>query len=100
MGACFYHKYEYVASDHITSLKLDNENADEYIYLFMASIIKRLEEKYSFNREINDSRIQREKLILPVDENGKPNYNYMRDFIINIQKEKIEKTLEYIYIYI
>lgn len=100
VGACFYHKYEYVASDHITSLKLDNENADEYIYLFMASIISRLEEKYSFNREINDIRIQREKLILPADENGNPNYKYMKNFVINIQKDNIEKTLEYIYIYI
>lgn len=100
VGSCFYHTYEYVASDHITSLKLDNENSDEYIYLFMASIIKKLEEKYSFNREINDSRIQREKLILPADEDGNPDFNYMRSFIINIQKENIEKTLNYIYIYI
>ncbi len=97
VGSTFYHKYEYVASDHITSLRLDN--ADENIYLFMATIVKRLEEKYSFNREINDSRIQREKLILPVDESGNPNFKYMRDFIINMQKENIEKTLEYIYIY-
>ncbi len=98
VGSTFYHKYEYVASDHITSLRLDN--ADENIYLFMATIVKRLEEKYSFNREINDTRIQREKLILPVDENGNPNFKYMRDFIINMQKENIEKTIEYIYIYI
>ncbi len=98
VGSCFYHKYEYVASDHITNLKLGN--ADENIYLFMATIVKRLEEKYSFNREINDNRIQREKIILPVDKNENPNWEYMSNFIKNIEKEKVEKVLQYIYIYI
>lgn len=68
VGSCFYHEYEYIASDHVTSLTLDK--ADKYIYLFMATIVKRLEEKYSFNREINDKRIKNEKFILPTDKNG------------------------------
>ena len=52
VGSCFYHHYEYVASDHVTALSL--EKSDEYIYKFMSAIISRLEEKYSFNREINE----------------------------------------------
>ncbi len=97
VGSCFYHHYEYIASDHVTSLTL--ENADKYIYLFMATIVKRLEEKYSFNREVNDKRIRTEKLILPVDENGKPHWDYMSKFMQKIEAEKLEKALEYIYIY-
>lgn len=93
VGSCFYHHYEYIASDHVTSLTL--ENADKYIYLFMATIVKRLEEKYSFNREVNDKRIRTEKLILPVDENGKPHWDYMSKFM---QKIEAKKPLN-IYIY-
>ena len=69
MGSCFYHKYEYIASDHITALT--SEHADEYIYKFMSTVIRRLEEKY-----------------------------YMSNFIKNLEKENLEKTLEHIYIYI
>ncbi|MDY3903142.1 restriction endonuclease subunit S [Peptoniphilus sp.] len=98
VGSCFYHQYEYIASDHVTSLTL--ENGDKYIYLFMASIVKRLEEKYSFNREINDRRIRREKIILPVKENGQPYWEYMSQFMQKIEAEKLEKAIEYIYIYI
>jgi len=94
VGSCFYHDYEYIASDHVTSLTL--ENADKYIYLFMATIVKRLEEKYSFNREINDKRIRTEKLILPVDENGNPHWDYMSKFMQKIEAEKLEKALEYV----
>lgn len=97
VGSCFYHDYEYIASDHVTSLTL--EKADKYVYLFMSTIIKRLEEKYSFNREINDKRIKNEKFILPVDKNGNPNWEYMSKFMQKIKAEKLEKVLEYIYIY-
>lgn len=83
-----------MASDHVTSLTL--ENADKYIYLFMATIVRRLGEKYSFNREINDKRIRTEKLILPVDQNGNPHWKYMGQFMQKIEAEKLEKALEYI----
>ena len=98
VGSCFYHEYEYVASDHVTSLTLDQ--ADKYIYLFMATIIKRLEDKYSFNREINDKRIRKERFILPADKNGNPHWEYMSKFMKNLEAEKLGKVLEYIYIYI
>lgn len=97
VGSCFYHEYEYIASDHVTSLTLDK--ADKYIYLFMATIIKRLEEKYSFNREINDKRIRKEKFILPADKNGNPHWDYMSNFMKNIESEKLEEVLEYLYMY-
>lgn len=98
VGSCFYHEYEYIASDHATSLTLDK--ADKYIYLFMATIIKRLEEKYSFNREINDKRIRKERFILPADKNGNPHWEYMSKFMKKLEAENLEKVLEYIYIYI
>lgn len=98
VGSCFYHKYEYIASDHITALTSDY--ADEYVYKFMSTIISRLEEKYSFNREINDKRISREKLFLPIDKNDEPHWKYMSNFIKELEKENIEKTLNHIYIYI
>lgn len=97
VGSCFYHKYEYIASDHITALTSDY--ADEYVYKFMSTIISRLEEKYSFNREINDKRISREKLFLPIDKNDEPHWKYMSNFIKELEKENIEKTLNHIYIY-
>lgn len=97
VGACFYHNYEYIASDHVTALS--SEHADEYIYKFMSTIISRLEEKYSFNREINDKRISREKLFLPIDKNGEPHWEYMSNFVKKLEKENVEKTLNHIYIY-
>lgn len=98
VGSTFYQQFEFVASDHVTALK--SENADKYAYLFLSTVVKRLEEKYSFNREINDTRIKREKVILPADENGNPNFQYMSDFVKKLELDKVQEVLEYIYIYI
>lgn len=99
VGSCFYQDYEYIASDHVTSLTLKNGNKN--VYLFISAIVKRLGEKYFFNREINDPRIKREKLILPIDGKGNPNWNYMENFIKNIEQKQIKNVLKYLdeYIY-
>lgn len=98
VGATFYQQFEFVASDHVTALK--SENADKHAYLFLSTVVKRLEEKYSFNREINDTRIKREKMMLPADEKGNPNFKYMSNFVKKLEVDKVQDVLEYIYIYI
>ena len=98
VGSTFYQHFEFVASDHVTALK--SENADKYAYLFLSTVVKRIEEKYSFNREINDTRIKREKIILPADKQGNPNFQYMSDFVKKLELDKAQEVLEYIYIYI
>ena len=98
VGSTFYQQFEFVASDHVTALK--SENADKYAYLFLSTVVKRLEEKYSFNREINDTRIKREKVILPADKQGNPNFQYMSDFVKKLELDKVQEVLGYIYIYI
>ena len=57
---------------------------------------KRLSEKYNFNREINDQRLKRETIILPVEDEGNPDYEYMEQYMINIEIQFLEKYLNYI----
>ena len=94
VGTAFYQPYEYIASDHVTALKLKKRN--KYIYLFLASVIKKVEEKYSFNREINDIRIKREKILLPIDSLGNPNWQFMESYIKSIEVKQIEKIIKYL----
>ena len=91
VGSAFYHQYEFVASDHITQLK--REGLDKYAYLFMIPIINRLSEKYGFNREINDERIKREKLLLPVTQNGEIDFQFMSSFMRQIETDILGTTL-------
>ncbi len=52
--------------------------------------------KYNFNREINDKRISREKILLPVNDQEQPDYEYMEQYMKNLMYKKIKQYLEYI----
>lgn len=92
VGSCFYHGYQYVASDHVTALSA--KKGDKYSYLFLSTIIKRFEEKYSFNREINDKRIKKEIIVLPTDSCGNPHWQYMSNYMKCQEIKLITKILK------
>lgn len=92
VGSAFFHQYEFVASDHVTQLK--RKGLDKYAYLFMVPIINRLSEKYSFNREINDERIKREKLLLPVNKEGEIDFAFMSSFMQEVEADILKTTLK------
>jgi len=91
VGASFFHPYEFVASDHVTHLK--NHNLNKYAYLFIANMTNRLASKYNFNREINDKRIKREKIMLPINDKKEPDYEYMIQYIKNLMLKKYKQYL-------
>lgn len=93
VGSCFYEPFEFVASDHITHLK--NIERNKFQYLFESILLNRLSEKYNFNREINDARISREIILLPVDSSGNPDYSYMESYIKNLMAQKYTEYLDF-----
>ncbi|MCX6061445.1 MAG: restriction endonuclease subunit S [Campylobacterales bacterium] len=94
VGASFYHSYEFVASDHITHLKCNDMNM--FAYLFIATLTSRFSEKYNFSREINDKRISREKILLPMNEKSEPDYEFMEQYIKNLEYKKINLYLDFL----
>ena len=94
VGSSFYEPFEYIASDHVTHLK--NDKFNQYIYFFIATMTNRWSQKYNFNREINDPRISREKILLPVNSNDEPDYIYMEKYRKNIFYKKYSDYLEYL----
>lgn len=93
VGSCFYEPFKFVASDHITHLK--NSKNTKYSYLFTATLLNRLSQKYNFNREINDKRISNEIIILPITLDGKPDYIYMEQYTKNLMLRKYCEYLDY-----
>lgn len=93
VGSCFYEPFEFIASDHVTHLK--NPKLNKWHYLFIATIMKRLSAKYNFNREISDSRISREKVLLPICQNGEIDYRFMETFSKSIANSRCNDYLKY-----
>lgn len=91
VGSAFYHGYEFVASDHVTALK--SPDMDKYTYMFITAATGRFREKYSFNREINDPRINRERIMLPADSSGNPDYHFMAEYMRALEARLLSQYL-------
>ena len=91
VGATFYHSYSFVAIDLVT--KLENDELSEHTHKFISVLMNRMGAKYSFNREINDARIKREKIMLPVNQAGNPDYEFMENYMKRLEYQKIQQYL-------
>ena len=94
VGSTFYQPFTVIASDHVT--KLQSKKFNKYVYLFLATVVSRISAKYSFNREINDLRIKKEKVLLPVTNEGQPDYAFMESFMRKKEKELLSRYNKYI----
>lgn len=94
VGTAFYEPFDFVASDHVTALK--TEGLSSFAYLFMTATIEKQGSNFNFNREINDARIKNMQVMLPVDNNGDPDYEYMEQYAKNLMIRKYRQYKEYI----
>lgn len=96
VGYLFYHDYEFVASDHITVIWLKekwNVELNKYIAMFLKPIFEKIKYRYNFGREISNDRITKEKIYLPIDDKGNPDWVYMEEHIKLLEsKVKYEKV--------
>lgn len=91
VGSAFYEPFKFVASDHITHLKLKYDNS--FVYLFLTTILEMQKSNFSFNREINEPRIKALKIMLPVTDSGEPDYDYMEQYVKNLMIQKYKQYL-------
>lgn len=95
----FYHSYDCIFSDDVKRIKFKkSEYGDEFTYLFLKQMILSQKNKYQYGYKFNAKRMSRQKIMLPIDKNGEPHWEYMSNFIKKLEKENIVKTLNHIYI--
>jgi type I restriction-modification system DNA methylase subunit len=77
----FYHDYKYFSDDNIHTLIPVNFELNRYSSLFLVTVLSKLKYKYAYGRQVRLMRIPLEKIKLPVDKNGKPDWQFMQDYI-------------------
>ena len=96
----FYHSYECIFSDDVKRIKFKNKKyGDEFTYLFLKQLILSQKSKYQYGYKFNTKRMNRQKIMLPIDENGNLHWKYMSNFVKKIEKENIEQIIDYMNLY-
>ena len=92
-GNAFFQKGRFKCDDNITVLK--NNNFSEQVYLFLTSRLNILSDKYSYGKQLRPNRLTRDKIMLPVDSAGNPNWHFMEEYIKEREEKQRQKIVAY-----
>ena len=87
VGYCFFHTYNFVASDHVTVIWIKDKkiSLSRNLALYLKPILESMRYKYNFGREISDNRLKKERILLPAT-NNEPDWNFMDGYVENMKK--------------
>lgn len=78
----FYQKEEWVSGRDI--YYIDTQHLTEYACLFITACLQPIASKYSYNFGLFPELLKKEKIKLPVNSKGEPDYLYMEEYMNNI----------------
>jgi hypothetical protein len=91
-GFVSYQHYGCVVGDSAKILLLKNmEKRNTPIYLFLRTVLIKLQYKYTYGRKVTESKYLAEKILLPVTDNGNPDWDFMENYIYSLN-HKMPKT--------
>lgn len=103
VGIAYYQANKMALDTHVTAL-IPIIPINRSSLLFISKTITIQRDKFSHGYSLNNNRMKAQKIVLPIDKDGNPNWFYMENFIKNIEQKQIKNILkyldEYIYIYI
>ncbi|MHA1541057.1 MAG: N-6 DNA methylase [Alphaproteobacteria bacterium] len=80
-GQTFYQKYDFNAKSTVNILKLKNKKLNQYIAMFLITIIKLEKFRFDFGRGWALNRMWEHKIKLPIDKDEKPDWDFMENYI-------------------
>ena len=83
LGYCTYQEFNFSASDHVEKLT-PKFKMNKYIALFFVTLINMENFRYNYGRKFNQLKIKNCDIKLPVKEDGKPDFEYMENYMKNL----------------
>lgn len=90
VGYAFFHPYAALYSNDCRKLRPYVQN--EFVALFIAQQVTAQRGKYSYGYKMGTGRLKRQKIMLPVTDDGAPDFDYMAAYV----KNKFAETLRLI----
>lgn len=93
IGACFYQRDRFFASEKIVTIDIVGHNLNEFIALYLVQILKLEAELYSYGgrKWTVEQQLKNTYVKLPINKYDEPDWDYMENFIkeLNINKNNI-----------
>jgi len=92
MGYSIYKAENFIATSDISVGYSEHLNRETG--LFITTIADKVRGKYNFGYKRSATRLKKEKLQLPINQEGEPDYDYMKNYIKKLEYKKLNKYLK------
>lgn len=93
IGLAFFHPYEAIISNHVIAL-IPKQELNENEMLYICTCIETQTKKFSRAYSINNIRLSKISIYLPVTRNNTIDFSYMNNFMQEIKNKKMQKKFE------
>jgi len=91
-GLAYYQPHAMAVDSHVTALYA-KENLSKYTLLFISRCLTMQSSRFNHAYSLNNARIQKFKFMVPIDEKGQPDYEYMEQYIKNLTIRKYQQYI-------
>ncbi len=93
VGYSFYHPYNALFSNDCR--KLRPKFKSRYVGLFLSNQITQQKDKYGYGYKMGTARLKKQKIMLPINIKGEPDYKYMEQYMKYIEYVKLSAYIKF-----
>ncbi len=94
-GIAYYQPAKMLLDTHVTDL-IPNKSMKKETMLFIASCITVQRDKFGHGYSLNNARLSVFRVMLPIDNQGQPDYTFMEEYIREREKNLVQKYIKHI----
>lgn len=89
-GAVNYQGYDFIATDHVEKImRKDGKKISRLLGTFLVCAVRSaIGNKYNYGYKFAQDRIRRQTILLPVDDNGAPDFDFMEEYVRQLELER------------
>lgn len=96
VGLAFYHPYWSVMGNDCRKLHLSEADENIYVGIFVATAISMQSKSFSYSRKLGTGRANKLQIMLPINDVGEPDYQFMEDYIRELMAAKRKQYRTYV----
>ena len=93
-GLAYYHEYSFALDSHVAAL-YPKLLLDRFCLIFIARSISAQRFRFGHGRAINKSRLSHFLIMLPIQSDGTPDWDFMSDFMKKVEQDTLSEALRY-----
>lgn len=88
-GEAFYQEFDFTCSHDVNIIRLKNKKLNVYISMFLIPLFRKEKYRFNYGRKWRYERMEKSVIKLPVTKNGKPDWEFMEQYIKSLKYSKV-----------